>query len=138
MLDEFVARYGWDAVWPVARTDIGNIAVYICSEGFQSETARSFAFKGAEILARPYSGSQGVRSEYTGYTAIVGDPWLAMRVNCQEKNVYGILADSYSMIIDDYGRVIKAAEPNKETILIDRIPIGLFRKRHSIPLLRKE
>jgi len=149
VLDEFVERYGWDAVWPVARTDIGNIATFVCSEGFQHETARAFAFKGAEILARSYSGNHNVRSEYTGYHAIVGDPWLAMRANCQENNVYGIYANlaqspnihfalGDSMIIDCYGRVIKEANTHHETVVVERIPLATYRKQHSIPLLRQE
>ncbi|MEW6142752.1 MAG: nitrilase-related carbon-nitrogen hydrolase [Chloroflexota bacterium] len=138
VLDEFIKRNGWDAVWPVARTDIGNLAVYICSEGFQTETARAYAFKGAEILCRPYGGWREVHSQFIGVHANVGDPWLAMRVDCQQNNCWGILCDSYSIIIDDYGRIVKAADPNREQVVVDRIPIAAFRKRHSIPALRKE
>ena len=150
VLDEFIERYGWDAVWPVARTDIGNIAVYICSEGFQPETARAYAFKGAEIFTRPCGGcGGGARSDFSGYTAIVGDPVLGMRVQCQENNCYGVFANTgygpgvygsagSSMIIDGYGRVLQEAKTESETVVTERIPIALFRKQHSIPLLRKE
>lgn len=149
VLDEFVERYGWDAVWPVARTDIGNIGVFICSEGFQPETSRALAFKGAEILARPCGGCAGIGSHFTGYRAIVGDIMLGMRAQCQFNNCYGVLANTAwlphirngaggSMIIDGYGRVIKAAEIVQETVVSERIPIALFRNQHSIPLLRQE
>ena len=149
VLDEFVARYGWDAVWPVARTDIGNIAVYICSEGFQPETARAYGFKGAEIFARPCGGCGETGTMFQGFTAIVGDPRLAMRADCQQNNVYGVFANTAwlphvrngsgsSMVIDGYGQIIKQAAIYHETVVAARIPIARYRQQHSIPLLRQE
>ncbi len=148
VLDEFVERYGWDAVWPVARTDIGNIATFICSEGFQPETARAFAFKGAEILVRLISGGAYVYSE----APFAGDPRITMRSYSMENSVYGIYCcgglwaqqlyenamGGSSMIIDPNGRILKQSESPHETVISDIIPIAYFRQRHSIPFVRKE
>lgn len=148
VLDEFVERYGWEAVWPVARTDIGNIATLICSEGFQPETARAFAFKGAEILAYSISGG-----------AILGVPrWgdarITFQASCINNDVYGIFVNNatgttnqyaledtgagYSMIVDNLGRILKQATSQNETVVAEAIPIGLFRRNHTIPPLRQE
>ena len=148
VLDEFVERYGWDAVWPVARTDIGNIATLICSEGFQPETSRVFAFKGAEILA--YSISGGAMLGVPRW----GDARLTFRSRCIDNDVYGVFANNgigttgnyafedtgagYSMIIDNVGRILKQTTSQNETVIAETIPIALFRKSHSIPPLRQE
>lgn len=55
--DEFIAKKGngnvMDAIFPVARTDIGNIGIAICHEGVYPEVVRGLAMNGAEILIRP-------------------------------------------------------------------------------------
>ncbi len=150
VLDEFVERHGWDAVWPVARTDIGNLSAFICSEGFQPETARMFAFKGAEILIYSCSGCAYTMSELAGASY---DPRLSMRAYGVQNNTYGIFANNaestegpaynkigagHSMIIDNRGRVLTEAELVSETVVADRIPVETFRKRRSIPVLRQE
>lgn len=148
VLDEFVERYGWDAVWPVARTEIGNIATFVCSEGFQPETARAFAFKGAEILVRLIAAGGYIYSETPG----IGDSRVTMRGYCMENHVYGIYANSgswapqwygnamggSSMIIDPNGVILKQAESAQESVVGEIIPIASFRQRHSIPNIRKE
>ncbi len=54
--DEFIARNDgniMDAIFPVARTEIGNIGIAICHEGVYPEICRGLAMNGAEILIRP-------------------------------------------------------------------------------------
>ncbi len=54
VLPEYVERYGWDRVVPVARTDIGNIAMSAVQ--FEPELFRCMALKGAEIICRVATG----------------------------------------------------------------------------------
>jgi len=55
--DEFIEKKGkgdiMEAIFPVARTEIGNIGIVICHEGVYPEIARGLAMNGAEILIRP-------------------------------------------------------------------------------------
>lgn len=55
--DEFIAKKGngdvMEAIFPVARTEIGNIGIAICHEGVYPEIPRGLALNGAEILIRP-------------------------------------------------------------------------------------
>ena len=55
--DEWVAKKGagnkMDAIYPVARTEIGNIGICICHEGVYPEIVRGLAMNGAEIIIRP-------------------------------------------------------------------------------------
>ncbi len=151
ILDEFVERHDWDAVWPVARTPIGNIASYVCSEGFMPETARMFCMNGAEILVRNTAGNSAQKvCEYS-------NPVIEARADCGVSNVYGIYANSdhggikingiemtengqggSSMIIDCYGNVMSEAEDSRETVIYATIPIASHRKKHRLPQLRRE
>lgn len=56
--DRYIEKYGddpvklFEAVYPVARTEIGNIGTLICAEGSYPEAARGVALNGAEIIWR--------------------------------------------------------------------------------------
>ena len=55
--DEWIKKKGngnvMDAIYPVARTEIGNIGICICHEGVYPEIVRGLAMNGAEIIIRP-------------------------------------------------------------------------------------
>jgi predicted amidohydrolase len=55
--DEFIEKKGngdiMTAIFPVARTEIGNIGIAICHEGVYPEVVRGLAMNGAEIIIRP-------------------------------------------------------------------------------------
>lgn len=53
--DAFLARYGEDAVFPVAETEIGVLGAIASEEILYPEVARMVALKGAEILLHPTS-----------------------------------------------------------------------------------
>lgn len=56
VLDEYVERYGWQALFPVLDTPIGKLSVFICADGlFSLEIARGMMMQGAEILCYPIS-----------------------------------------------------------------------------------
>ena len=56
--DVYIDKYGddpvrlFEAIYPVARTEIGNIGTLICGEGCFPEAARGLALNGAEIIWR--------------------------------------------------------------------------------------
>ena len=155
ILDEFVERHGWDAVWPVAKTPIGNIGTYVCSEGFLPETARALTMNGAEILIRSTANNAG--EPFNGEYAYLGNPALAARVDSGSNHVFGIFANStgssikfegmpfpengqggHSMIIDQYGFVMSQTGDSREEIIYATLPIASHRKKHELPMLRKE
>jgi predicted amidohydrolase len=132
----------------VARTPIGNLATYICSEGFQPETARAFAFKGAEILCRSVGGAGALNK--------AGRYVIQFRADCAASGCYGIYANGgggptyggltraedgqggSSMVVDYFGRITNQADDSREQIVFDRLPVAWFRGWREKPYLRTE
>lgn len=53
--DAYLDRYGLDGVFPVARTEIGNLAAIASEEVLYPEIARALAFRGAEVFCHSSS-----------------------------------------------------------------------------------
>ena len=75
--DRFVEMYGLDAVIPIERTDIGNIAMSAVQ--FEPELFRCMAFKGAEIICRVATG---------------GFEWDDMRLTSYHNSLYTLIANN--------------------------------------------
>jgi predicted amidohydrolase len=64
--DEWIEKKGkgnvMDAIYPVARTEIGNIGICICHEGVYPEIVRGLAMNGAEIIIRPTLSEPAIMS----------------------------------------------------------------------------
>ena len=137
VLDQYVEMYGWDAVIPVTRTPIGNIATSSIQR--EPELFRAFAMKGAEIILRTATGGFTpldiqATSLYNGvYTAIVN--------NAVSPNNPGFLADGGgggSAIYGPDGKLIKEANSVHEAAVTATIPIADFRKRHDPPYVHMD
>ncbi|MEO8224928.1 MAG: hypothetical protein ABI661_08980, partial [Gammaproteobacteria bacterium] len=134
--DRFVEMYGLDAVIPVERTDIGNIAMSAVQ--FEPELFRCMAFKGAEIICRVATG---------------GFEFDDMRLTSYHNSLYTMITNNS---VSTHGRnpgffedtnfggpgrsaifAPRGVELCKagafETKELARIPIGEFRSRHRIP-----
>lgn len=51
--DELVAKYGREQLFPVAKTEIGNIGAITCCECYFAELVRCTVFNGAEVIVGP-------------------------------------------------------------------------------------
>lgn len=146
VLNEYVKRYGWDEVFPVARTDIGNIAIF--PEIQSPEIGRAFAIKGAEILIRYMtSGAGHFSSQPTVWHGGLGDTnRLDLQATCLQNGVYGVFVNAAmdtenfidigtgrSAIYDFDGNKISEVISPFETMIHTTIPIASYRKKHSIP-----
>jgi len=60
--DKYLDIYGMDGVFPVAKTDIGNLAAVASEEILYPEIARSLAMRGAEVFVHS-TGEMGNLSE---------------------------------------------------------------------------
>jgi predicted amidohydrolase len=136
VLDKFVEMYGWDEIFPVARTEVGNLCVI--PEIFDPEIVRAFAIRGAEIFLRYMTNGLSFRFD--------------VPTQCRTNQMYGIfinqavydcdvrLEDSEaggSAIFDNWGKILAEATSHHETLVSANIPLAEYRKTHSIPIVRK-
>jgi len=153
VLDRYVEMYGWDAVFPVARTDIGNLALAPCV--FEPEAARAYAVKGAEVLVRLMTIGGGYWPRF-GLPAYHGGGFHSLRFDlqacCMVNDVYGVFinhavtpdkaigdrAAGASAIINCDGRLLSEASSYNETMVIASIPMAAFREKHQPPNFPKE
>ncbi|WP_256839434.1 nitrilase-related carbon-nitrogen hydrolase [Ornithinimicrobium faecis] len=132
VLDEYVERYGRDAVLPIARTPLGNITM--SSTQHEPELMRALSIKGAEVVLRTASGSfmetdVAATAMYNRvYCAIANNALLLKRgPYFQDTGAGG------SAIYGPDGRVIARADDKFETLVTAPIPIADFRARHLPP-----
>ena len=137
VLDEYVEMYGEDAVLPVTRTALGNIAT--SSVQREPELFRAMAMKGAEILLRTATGGFTpmdiqAMSMYNGvYSAICNNA-----VSPDNPNFYDDAGSGGSAVYGPRGEVVAEADTKFETLVRARIPIESFRQRHRQPIVHKE
>jgi predicted amidohydrolase len=61
VLDRYLDRYGYEALFPVADTRLGRLATAICFDMNFPELFRAFATRGAEVLLHPTAEPYNVR-----------------------------------------------------------------------------
>ena len=139
VFDQYVEKYGKAAIWPVARTDIGNIAIMPCV--MEPEIARAYAMNGAEILIRYMTG--GGMEKYR----------IDLQAQCMANDMYGVFVNQavspeniyyedpwsgYSSIIDNEGAIVETACSHHETLVAKALPMSIYRQTHTKPMLLKE
>lgn len=138
VFDRFVEMYGWDEVIPVARTDIGNIAMSPVQ--YEPELFRAQALKGAEILVRPATG--GFRWEDTQMCSYHHDVFTVVvnnSLNMGYENTQFFVENAprndwvgRSSIFGPKGEVLAKADCF-ETRRRAVINMAEYRERHRIP-----
>jgi predicted amidohydrolase len=117
IFDEWVEKKGkgnvLDAIFPVARTEIGNIGYIICHEGAYPEIGRGLAMNGAEILIRATliepQTSNGMWELQNRAHAMFNQVYVVAPNFGPQADRAGNLYDLFggqSMIVDNKGRVL--------------------------------
>ncbi|MBM4213140.1 MAG: hypothetical protein FJ179_05420 [Gammaproteobacteria bacterium] len=133
VLDRYVEMYGWDAVLPVARTDIGNIS--ITAVGSEPTLYTCLGLKGAEILVLSVTGGSNSESAITTaranrlYTVGVGNAVSPNNIGFPESSG---TRDEGTVIVDPRGTVLAKTENHHEDIITARIPLADFRKTRRV------
>jgi predicted amidohydrolase len=88
--DQYLDAYGAEAVFPVARTEIGVLGTVASEEILYPEIARASVFKGAEILLHPTSevGAPGLTPKHIGKMARASEN-MAYIVSANSAGIFG-------------------------------------------------
>ncbi len=134
VLDRYVEMYGWDATIPVARTDIGNIAM--TAVGMEPMLYLCQALKGAEILIMTVTG--GSNAESAMATARATRSYVVGVGNSVSPDNLGFTEaagaeDEGTVICDPRGTPLARSSNHHEDIVRSRIPIADFRETRRFP-----
>lgn len=137
VLDRYTEKYGVDAVVPVARTPLGNIAT--SSVQREPEQFRAMAMKGAEIVLRTATG--GFTALDVAATAMYNSVYVAVANNAASPGNGLYFEDAGgggSAVYGPDGEPMNKAETSFETLVGVRIQIKDFRARHRQPIVHTE
>lgn len=137
---DYVARDGYDALFPVADTKIGKLGTLVCFDMNFPETARELARRGAEVLIHPTSEPHNARRhgwDIGRRTRAFEN--LAYVVSCGTGGQYMDPADTtpspakrgHSKIVRFDGRLEAAADGPGHLPLMGPIDLGSLRHARS-------
>ena len=135
--DRYLDVYGYDAVFPVADTEIGVLGAIASEEVLYPEIARMFALKGAEILCHPTSevGSPSLTPKHIAKHARAVEN-IAYVVSANSAKIIGTpvpsaSTDAMSIVLDPYGRTLAEAGPGETLNANAIIDIAALRETRS-------
>jgi predicted amidohydrolase len=138
-MDRYFDRYGVEGVFPVAKTELGNLAMIPCGEIMYPEAIRVLMFRGAEVILHPTSDIG------------TGDKvaWeCAKRVRASENMIYLVSSNAggvtggppsawnmgHSKIIDFNGHIMVSSEGPGESVHASvQIDVGTLRRARQAP-----
>jgi predicted amidohydrolase len=134
VLDRYVEMYGWDATLPIARTDIGNIAM--TAVGIEPILYQCLALKGAEILVMSVTGGSNADSAIA--TARANRIYAVGVGNSVSPDNIGFAdaagaEDEGTVIVDPRGNALARTSNHHEDIATARVAIGDFRRTRRFP-----
>jgi predicted amidohydrolase len=139
--DRYLNRYGLDGVFPVARTEIGNLAAIASEEILYPEIARAHALRGAEIFVHSSSeiGSPLATQKDIAKRARAFEN-LAYVVSANTAGISGTglplaSADGNSQVIDWKGRILAQSGDGETFTAFAEIDLGALRTARRTPAM---
>jgi predicted amidohydrolase len=127
--DSYLDAYGADAIFPVARTDIGVLGTVASEEILYPEVARATVLKGAEILLHPTSevGSPQLTPKHISKLARATEN-MSYVVSANSGGIVGAgvpenSTDAMSVVIEYSGRIL--AEAGVGETMVANAPLDL-------------
>lgn len=137
--DKYLDIYGLDGVFPVAKTEIGNLAAIASEEILYPEIARAMALRGAEIFVHSSSeiGSPMATPKMIAKRARAFEN-MAYVVSANTAGIHGTTlplasADGNSMIIDYKGHVIAESNSGETFTAFADIDLAALRAARRKP-----
>ncbi|MFI6924479.1 nitrilase-related carbon-nitrogen hydrolase [Nonomuraea spiralis] len=137
--ERYLDRYGLDGVLPVARTEIGNLAVLASEEILVPELARALALRGAEVLCNPTSEA---------YSPALTPKAVARRARALENLAFVVSANTAGLsgtaipgdsvnggseLIDHEGRALAQAGPGESLVAAAELDLAALRRARRRP-----
>ena len=136
---KYLDIYGQDGVFPVARTEIGNLSAIASEEILYPEIARAHALRGAEVFVHCSSeiGSPNPTNKHIGRRARAFEN-LAYVVSANTAGISGTAmplasADGNSAVIDWQGRVLAEAGGGETFTAFAALDLGALRRARRAP-----
>lgn len=134
--ERYLEVYGLDGVFPVARTDIGNLAAIASDEILFPEVARCLAMRGAEVFVHPTSEAAGSAKDSAKTCRALEN--MAYVVSANSGGIDGTdvpraSTDGGSKIIDYRGLVIVETGPGESMAAFAEIDIEALRRNRRRP-----
>ena len=137
--DKYLGIYGIDGVFPVARTEIGNLAAIASEEILYPEIARAHALRGAEVFVHSSSeigspiktpkmiAKQARAFENMAYVVSANTAGIAGTTGCAQS------ADGNSMIVDYKGAVLAESNAGETFTAFADLDISALRAARRKP-----
>lgn len=139
--EAYLDKYGLEGVFPVARTDIGNLACIASEEILYPEIARALALRGAEVFCHSSSeiGSPLATNKDIAKQARAFEN-LAYVVSANTAGIAGTAmplasADGNSQVVDWKGRVIAQSGDGETFTAFAGIDLAGLRKARRTPAM---
>jgi len=137
--DKYLDLYGIDAVFPVVKTEIGNLAVIASEEIQYPELARTFALRGAEVLLHSTSevGSPALTPKDVAKRARAWESGCYL-VSANSGGLYGSpvppnSTDGMSKVLDYTGLVLAEAGFGESMVANAAIDVSAVRRHKAKP-----
>ena len=137
--DKYLDIYGIDGVFPVAKTDIGNLAAIASEEILYPEIARAMALRGAEVFVHSSSeiGSPTATPKMNAKRARAFEN-MAYVVSANTAGISGTAlplasADGNSMVVDYKGQVLAESNSGETFTAFADIDLGALRATRRKP-----
>lgn len=138
--DQYVEKYGYEHLFPVADTPIGKLATVICFDNNFPETHRAMAMRGAEVIIHPTSEPHGAHRqgwdaarlmrgfENTAYVVTAGH---GGEYFLKDRLVPSARARGYSKIVNFDGSVQAEADTDGQVPLAGVIDLKALRRARA-------
>ena len=139
--EKYLDLYGLDGVFPVARTEIGNLACIASEEILYPEIARALALRGAEVFCHSSSeiGSPLATHKDVAKQARAFEN-LAYVVSANTAGISGTAmplasADGNSQVVDYKGRVVAQSGDGETFTAFAPIDLASLRETRRVPAM---
>ncbi|MEM7688851.1 MAG: nitrilase-related carbon-nitrogen hydrolase [Pseudomonadota bacterium] len=139
--DAYLDKYGLEGVFPVARTEIGNLAAIASEEILYPEIARALALRGAEIFCHSSSevGSPIATNKDIAKQARAFEN-LAYVVSANTAGIAGTAmplssAEGNSQVVDWKGRVVAQSGDGETFTAFSTVDLSALREARRTPAM---